>query len=101
MYMLLGQPGIYAVYLIVSTPGDVFRPGSLWFVAFHAMVLVLVYGLILYSTTALEFYTVFSSAGVYTAELLPWRRRPSSGIHPSVKSSFSEPAAWIQAKFCG
>ena len=42
----------------------------------------------------LLFTSIFSSACVYTAELLSWRRRPSS-----INSDFSETAAWIQTKF--
>ncbi len=47
---------------------------------------------------------IFSSACVYTAELLPWRRRSSSvrpSVRPSVNLGFSETAAWIQTKFYG
>ncbi len=44
---------------------------------------------------------IFSSACVYSAELLSWRRHPFFIRRPSVKSGFSETAAWIQTTFYG
>ncbi len=44
--------------------------------------------------------TIFSSACVYTGQLLSWHGCLLS-IHPSLNSSFSETAAWIQTKFYG
>ena len=46
-------------------------------------------------------WSVFSSACVYTAELLSWRSCLSSVSPSSVNLGFSETAAWIQAKFYG
>ncbi len=49
-----------------------------------------------------NYLVVFSSACIYSAELLSWRRRTASVFRPSVrKSGFSETAAWIQTKFYG
>ncbi len=49
----------------------------------------------------LRFSFLFKFCLTLTAELLLWRRRPSSVVRPSANSGFSETGAWIQVKFCG
>ncbi len=44
-------------------------------------------------------FLIFSSAYVYTTELLSWRRRQSIIRLSSVSSGFSKTAAWIQTIF--